>query len=119
MQIVELIFAIPIVAIVLGIFSDIVKNMLKSKERQMELRLQASNAGNEDLTRQIQALRAEMAQQRDELAQLRDTATSYDLSIDNQLQQLERRMQFMEDKRIEAAANPPLDETIQRLGQTR
>jgi hypothetical protein len=112
------IFAIPIVAIVLGIGSEIIKTTLKSKERQLELRLQAKNGGNENLTREIQALRAELAQQREDLARLQDTATSYDLSIDNQIQHLERRLRFMENARIEAPAAAQ-EETVQRLGQIR
>jgi hypothetical protein len=102
---------VPIVAIVSAIGSSVVKRYLVFKERELEMRLAHSKTGDADIVRQLQELR-------DELARLRDTSTSYDLSIDHQLQQLERRMQFMENKSIDAAAASDA-ETVQQLGQVR
>lgn len=104
---------VPIVAIVCAIGSKVIKNYLAFKERALAMRLQHSNGGDADIARQLQELRQE-------IAQLRDTSTSYDLSIDHQLQQLERRMQFMEGKNIDAAAARGSDEeAVQRLSQAR
>jgi hypothetical protein len=103
---------VPIVAIVGGISAGIIKRYLGYKERELELRFQSGQAADSDLARQIQELRKE-------IAQLRDTSTAYDLSIDHQLQDLEHRVHFIEDKRIEAAAGDNAKENVQQLGQIR
>jgi hypothetical protein len=102
---------IPIIAIVGGISAAIARRYFQYKTRELELRLQSGQAADSDLARQIQDLRREVAQ-------LRDTATAYDLSIDHQLQTLDHRVRFIEDKRIEAAAGNA-KENVQRLGQMR
>jgi hypothetical protein len=107
----HLVFLVPIVAIVSGIGASVIKRYLAFKERELEMRLRHSNGGDADITRQLQELRQE-------IAHLRDTTTSYDLSIDHQLQQLERRMQYMENKNIDVAAASNA-ETVQQLGQLR
>ena len=64
---------IPITAIVLGVGGGIVQSILKSQERRMEMRLNAQQGKNEDVTHQIDALRAE-------IAGLRDTSTQIDMT---------------------------------------
>ena len=116
MQFFELIFAIPIIAIVMGVGSEIIKTVLRSKERQLEIKANISGTKDADLIRQIQELRAALEKQGLELEQLRDTATSYDLTIDSQLQRLERRLEFMEGKHQKPAA-PAVEKQVQRLGR--
>ncbi len=87
----EIVFMIPITAIVLGIGSGIVQSILKSQERRLELRLQAQQGKNEDVTRQIDALRAE-------IADLRDTSTQFDMSLEHSVERLEERVGRVETK---------------------
>lgn len=97
----ELVFMIPITAIVLGIGSGIVQSILKSQERRLELRLQAQQGKNEDITRQLDALRAEVAA-------LRDTSTQFDMSLEHSVERLEERVGRVETKVAAApvAASP-------------
>lgn len=101
---------IPIIAIIGGISAAIVKRYFQYKTRELELRMQSGQAADSDLARQIQELRKEVAQ-------LRDTSTSYDLSIDHQLQDLEHRVHFIEDRGIDAASGDTAKENVQQLGQ--
>jgi hypothetical protein len=87
----ETVFLIPITAIVLGIGSRIVTTILRSQERHLELRLNAQQGQNDQVIQQVQALRAE-------IGALRDTSTSFDLSLEDNVQQLEQRLGFLESK---------------------
>lgn len=108
----ELVFMIPITAIVLGIGSGIVQSILKSQERRLELRLQAQQGKNEDVTRQIEALRAE-------IAGLRDTSTQFDMSLEHSVERLEERVGRIETKMPSSTvhpASPSQPEEVQRVG---
>ena len=59
MDVAVLALMIPISAIVLGVGGGIVQNILKSQERRLEPRLQAQQGKNEDVTRQLETMRAE------------------------------------------------------------
>ena len=59
MEIAMFAMMIPISAIVLGVGGGIVQNILKSQERRLELRLQVQQGKNEDVTRQLETMRAE------------------------------------------------------------
>ncbi len=108
-EIAELALLIPISAIVLGIGSGIIQSILKSQERRMELRLKAQKGQGGDVTKQLEALRAE-------IAALRDTTTQYDLTNDQIVQHLEERLSRIESRT--AARSLPLNEQdpVQRIG---
>lgn len=97
-----IIFSVPIVAIW-------TEHRRKMAELQARLRSERADSTNEvkDLARQI--------------ADLRSTATEYDLSFDSALQRLESRMDLLDErlKRLEGVAAP--SETVQanqvRLGE--
>ena len=104
---------IPISAIVLGVGSGIVQSILKSQERRLELRLKAQKGQNGDVSKQIDALRAE-------IAALRDTTTQYDMTNDQLMQRLEERLSRIEIKTAAHAARPSeeyADEARQRMGR--
>jgi uncharacterized coiled-coil protein SlyX len=96
---------IPLVAVGGGI----VKNILSSQEKRLEMRLNAQQGQNEDVTRQIAALRAEVAA-------LRETSTQYDLSFEHMVQRLEDRLGRIETKSAAQSATPSTEETPQRVG---
>ena len=105
----QLVFMIPITAIVLGIGNSIVQSILKSQERRMELRLQAQQGQSEDVLRQIASLRAE-------IADLRDTSTQFDMSLEQTVQRLEEKVARLgaRGQSPTIPAVPP--EETQRLG---
>lgn len=106
-DIVVLVLMIPLSAIVLGIGSGIVQIVLKSSERRMELRLKAQKGQSGDVTRQLEALRAE-------IAALRDTTTQYDMTNDQIVQRLEERLSRIEIKSAAQSARPASEEPLQR-----
>ena len=100
---------IPITAIVLGVGSGIVQSILKSQERRLELRLQAQQGKNEDVTRQLEAMRAE-------IAGLRDTSTQFDMSLEHSVERLEERVGRMETKTVPRSGAISQSEESQPLG---
>ena len=100
---------IPITAIVLGVGSGIVQSILKSQERRLELRLQAQQGKNEDVTRQIEAMRAE-------IAGLRDTSTQFDMSLEHSVERLEERVGRIETRSAPRPAAVSQPEESQPLG---
>ena len=101
--------SIPIVAIVLGVGGGIIQNVLKSQERQMEMRLRAQQGQNEDVTRQLDALRAEVAG-------LRDTSTQFDMSLEHSVERLEERVGRIETRAAPRPATASQSEGSQPLG---
>jgi len=93
----------------LAIGGGIVQNVLKSQERRMEMRLQAQQGKNEDVTRQIEALRVEVVA-------LRDTSTQFDMSLEHSVERLEERVGRMETKAAAAPLAPSQPEAVQRVG---
>ena len=108
MDIAALALMIPISAIVLGVGGGIIQSILKSQERRLELRLRAQQGQNEDVTRQIEALRVE-------LAALRDTTTQYDLTNDHVVQRLEERLGRLETRSAVTSVSMPEEPPVQRL----
>ena len=92
----ELIFAVPVVAIVMGIGAQIIKNFLAHQERKYKLKLESQSSASGSVTADIQALR-------DEVARLRDTSTQYDISIQHSLEDMQQRLEFLE-RRLGVAA---------------
>lgn len=103
----ELVFLVPITAIVLGVGGGIIQSILKSQERRLEMRLQAQRGQNEAVTQQLEALRAE-------IASLRDTSTQYDIATDHVVQELAGRLSRME-ARLATRPASPVEET-QHIG---
>ena len=93
----------------LAIGSGIVQNILKSQERRMEMRLQAQQGKNEDVTRQLDALRAEVAA-------LRDTSTQFDMSLEHSVERLEERVGRVETKVVAGPVATSQPESMQRVG---
>jgi len=92
----NVVFLIPILAIVLGIGAGIVKTIMGTLERiqmaKLELartNVRAVDGGNESL--------------RDEIAKLRDTSTQHAISLQQSVERLEQRVDFLE-KRVSAAS---------------
>ena len=96
----------------LAIGGGIVQSILKSQERRMEMRLRAQQGQNEDVTRQLNALRAEVAG-------LRDTSTQFDMSLEHSVERLEERVGRIETKTAPLAvrpASPSQPEETQQVG---
>ena len=108
MEIAIIALMIPITAITLGIGGDIVKRIIKSQERRLEMRLQAQQGQNKDVTHQIDALRAEVAR-------LRDTSTQFDMSLEHSVERLEERIGRVETK-VAAPVASSQAEAVQRVG---
>jgi predicted nucleic acid-binding Zn-ribbon protein len=92
----------------LAIGGGIVKGILNSQERRLELRLQAQQGQNTAVTEQIAALRQE-------LAALRDTSTQFDVSMEQNVQRLEDRLGRLETKSTVQSITPS-EEIPQRVG---
>ena len=98
-------FSIPILAI----GGSIIQSILKSQERRMEMRLNAQQGKNEDVTHQIDGLRAEVAG-------LRDTSTQFDMSLEHSVERLEERVGRIETKAAPRPTTYPQPEESQLLG---
>lgn len=109
MEIAIIALMIPISAIVLGVGGNIVQSILKSQERRMEMRLQAQQGQNEDVTLQLEALRAE-------IASLRDTSTQFDMSLEHAVQRLEEKVIRLEAKGQGPVIPPAVPGETQRVG---
>ncbi len=84
----------------LAIGGGIVKSILASQEKRLEMRLRAQQGQNEEVQQQIAGLHAEVAA-------LRDTSTEFDVSLDTSVQRLEERVGRLETKTAVGAARPP------------
>ncbi len=111
MEIAMFAMMIPITAIVLGVGGGIVRSILKSQERRLELRLQAQQGKNEDVTRQLEAMRAE-------IAGLRDTSTQFDMSLQQSVDRLESRVGRAETRVTPTPVAVSQPEQYQRTGQS-
>ena len=103
---------IPIIGVsipILAIGGSIVQSILKSQERRLEMRLQAQQGKNEDVTRQIETMRAE-------IAGLRDTSTQFDMSLEHSIERLEERVGRVETKTAPRPATVSQPEESQPLG---
>ena len=100
----NVVFLIPIVAIVLGIGAGIIKTVLGTFERIQMAKLEAARTnvraiddGNENL--------------RDEIAKLRDTSTQHAISLQHSVERLEQRVDFLEKKVL--AATTSVDRSVE------
>ncbi len=110
-----MIMIVPLTAIVMGVGSKMVKTWTQH-EREMAL-LNVSRRGelNSSSQQELETLRAE-------IAQLRDTTTKYDLSVDKALQEIQARLNTVEQRTrpsnpVSYVPTPAQEETrVQPLG---
>ncbi|MFN7016819.1 MAG: hypothetical protein ACK4P5_06625 [Fimbriimonadales bacterium] len=81
-------------AVVIGIFGaglliPITAMVIKHRKEMMQLELEKRRLSNQEIAKQIEALR-------EELAQLRETSTQYDLSLQANLESLQERVRHLE-----------------------
>ncbi len=95
--VVTLIFGIPIVAILTHHHRKVLEMKLRLKQ-EMD-----------------QSIRMELQSIRNQIQQLRDTTTQYDMSFDTALQRLESRVSHLETN-SKSYAEPPIQQTMQ-VGQ--
>ena len=86
---------IPVVAIVLGIGSGIIKNITSTYERIQMAKLEAARTN-------VRAVDEDNGSLRDEIAKLRDTSTQHAISLQHSVERLEQRVDFLE-KKVSAA----------------
>jgi hypothetical protein len=102
---------IPVSAIVLGIGTGLVKIILESAEKRLEMRLRLQQGADSGVKDQIDALRAE-------IAGLRDTSTQFDMSLQHSLEGLSERMRAVEQgRRPYATASAPEQEQVRQVGR--
>lgn len=99
--------SIPIVAIVMGVGSDMVKRILQSQERRMEMKLRLQQGKTNESQAEMDALRRE-------IAALRDTSTQFDVSLSSSVERLEQRMGRVETKQAASSALPDEAQTLGR-----
>jgi TolA-binding protein len=103
-QVLQTVLVLPALAIVGLITAGIIKTVLKFTERKAEIQAQASGAGNDSLRTEMEALRQEVAR-------LRDTSTQYDISIQHSLEDMQRRLEFLENKRSASTPAAHIEES--------
>lgn len=102
------VFLIPIVAIIGGLGTGVIKMLFSHLERKAEIRTQTLQAGDSSLRSEIEALRSE-------LARLRDTSTQYDISIQHTLEELNTRVATLESqRRPNGVLAPPAQENAEQ-----
>ncbi len=100
---------VPAIVVLFIFGGGVIKRILDIMERRMESKIAA----------QDQNIVQEIAAMRKELAQLRDTSTQYDMSIEHRLDDMERRLGSVETHGAQAARPAPQphpQETQQTIG---
>ena len=99
-----MVIGLPIVSIV---FISVVAMSQHHRRKMAELKIKEHKVAAEDVRAEIESLRQEMKN-------LRDVTTQYDLSFDTTLQQVERRVSQLESARYTSSHEP--DQHSQHLG---
>lgn len=87
------------VFLIFGGGSALVKLVESRNRTRIELaQLRSQQQGGEGLQREVHALRDELAMMRQQLHELKDTTTQYDLSFDTALQRIDRRVTTIEQE---------------------
>jgi sensor histidine kinase regulating citrate/malate metabolism len=73
------------------LFVPITAMVLKHRKEMLEMELERRRLSNQEIVAQIEALRQE-------LAQLRDTSTQYDMSLQANLEILQERVRLLEQQ---------------------
>jgi TolA-binding protein len=105
---------IPLTAVILIFGGGLIKRFLDIMERRMEQRISSQDRN----------VASEIAAMRQELAQLRDTSTQFDMSIERRLDDMDRRLNSVEtaghsDRRsvsAQAASPAPTESPQQTVG---
>ena len=91
---------IPLAAVVFifgpALFIPITAMVLKHRKEMLQMELERRRLSNQEVLAQIEALRHE-------LAQLRDTSTQYDMSLQATLETLQERVRTLEQRLEERA----------------
>jgi len=91
---------IPLAAVVFifgpALFIPITAMVLKHRKEMLQMELERRRLSNQEVLAQIEALRHE-------LAQLRDTSTQYDMSLQATLETLQERVRTLEQQLEERA----------------
>jgi glucose-6-phosphate-specific signal transduction histidine kinase len=86
---------IPLAAIVCifgpALFIPITAMVLRHRKEMLEMELERRRLSNQEVVAQIEAIRQE-------LAQLRDTSTQYDMSLQMTLETLQERVRLLEQQ---------------------
>ncbi|MDM7460202.1 MAG: hypothetical protein P3X24_000895 [bacterium] len=72
-----------------GLFLPITAMVIKHRKEMKQLELEKHRLSNQEIAKQIEALRAE-------IAQLRETSTQYDMSLQTNLESLQERVRALE-----------------------
>lgn len=72
-----------------GLFIPITAMVIKHRKEMRQLELEKHRLSNQEIAKQIEALRAE-------IAQLRETSTQYDMSLQANLESLQERVRALE-----------------------
>ena len=95
----NVVFMIPIVAILGGLATGMVKMLIDASEKRLELRIRLKEAGavrvDDSGTKTL----------REEFVAFKDTSTQYDLSLDHTLRSIEDRLARLEAK-VSAPVRP-------------
>ena len=88
---VEDIVGLALIVCIVGsvLFVPITAMVLKHRKEMLEMELERRRLSNQEIVAQIEALRQE-------LAQLRDTSTQYDMSLQMTLETLQERVRMLE-----------------------
>lgn len=100
-------------AIVVLIFGgSYIKRILSMQERRLEIEQSLRERGMAGTSHDLADLKQQVSLLRAELAQLRDTSTQYDMSLQGSLEETQHRLAFMEAKARGASPDQP----VQPLG---
>ncbi|HEY3333104.1 MAG TPA: hypothetical protein VGK19_23930 [Capsulimonadaceae bacterium] len=102
---------IPIIAIIMGVGSQMLKRILEH-QRAMEEIKQRQGGGD--------GLRADIEALRHEVARLRETSTQYDLSLQNVLETVDQRVTHIETRLrqpVPTATTAPEDQQQLHVGR--
>lgn len=92
------IVALVVVLCIFGpaLFVPITAMVLKHRKEMLEMELERRRLSNQQMAAQLDAIR-------EEIAQLRDTSTQYDMSLQATLEALQERVRYLEQQLEEQA----------------
>ncbi|BCW95195.1 MAG: hypothetical protein WHS44_01350 [Fimbriimonadales bacterium] len=87
------IVALVVVLCIFGpaLFVPITAMVLKHRKEMLEMELERRRLSNQEMAAQLDAIR-------EEIAQLRDTSTQYDMSLQATLEALQERVRYLEQQ---------------------
>ena len=101
---------VPIAAIVMGVGAGMLRIWTRHQQEMAQIRSTQQVQSNSAESANFEALRRE-------LAQLRDTTTQYDMSVENALGEIKQRLENVESKTQTPYRSPTQDEPpVQSVG---